>query len=36
MLIATISYSKFVLILLHPEEFAVKSNVSRKTFFVSA
>jgi len=30
------SYSKFVLILLQREEFAAKSNVSRKMFFVSA
>jgi len=36
MIVATISYSKFVLIPLQREGFAAKSNVSRRMFFASA
>jgi len=34
MLIATVSYSKFGIIPLQREEFAAKSNASRKMFFL--
>jgi len=36
MLIATLSCSKFVIIPLQREEFAARSNASRRVFFVSA